>query len=250
MYSGYLKWKENGERWKTSGLQTRASEVNLSERKKKKKRGVPHALPILFSINLLLLGKHACFRETTFVTFSPFTDLSLKLLTAGAPVSAQRNQMTNQGRPSLFGVLRRLPDNHQLMNDLFVTQIENCRRSRVLLASEKDCRVDVSLSESCDLRCRSAKVARLRKTKKKQKQNLSRASSTLRQNLSGLVSILTVLSAERFPFPSDFSSVGFGSQRSSSAATLCVAALGSCVGAFAQGRSPLAPLVILLQRRN
>lgn len=109
VYSGYLKWKENGERWKTSGLQTWASEVNLSERKKKKKRGVPHALPILFSINLLLLGKHACFRETTFVTFSPFTDLSLKLSTAGAPVSAQRNQMTNQGRPLCSVFLRRLP---------------------------------------------------------------------------------------------------------------------------------------------
>lgn len=157
---------------------------------------------------------------------------------------------------SLFGVLRRLPDNHQLMNDLFVTQIENRRRSRVLLASEKDCRVYVSLSESCDLRCGSAsgpcdlRSHDCENQKKKQPQNPSRASSTLRQNLSGLVSILTVLSAERFPFPSDFSSVGFGSQRSSSAATLCVAALGSCVGAFAQGRSPLAPLVILLQRRN
>lgn len=229
VYSGYLKWKENGERWKTSGLQTRASEVNLSERKKQKKARSASRTPNF------VFNKFALTWETRVLSGDDFCDLFsvhgfVSQTLDGRSARLSTKEPNDESREaSLFGVLRRLPDNHQLMNDLFVTQIENCRRSRVLLASEKDCRVDVSLSESCDLRCRSASgPCDLRshdcENQKKQKQNPSRASSTLRQNLSGLVSILTVLSAERFPSHQTSAVLG-SAARGAAVRRLCVSPL-------------------------
>lgn len=116
------------------------------QKERKKNRRVPHALPILFSINLLLLGKHACFRETTFVTFSPFTDLPLQLWRQERPSWHRGTKWRIKGGLPVW-CFTSFADSRQLMNDLFVTltQIENCRRSRVLLASQKDCWVNGSL---------------------------------------------------------------------------------------------------------
>lgn len=124
------------------------------EKKKKKARSASRTPNFVFN-------KFALTWETRVLSGDDFCDLFsvhgfVSQTLDGRSARLSTKEPNDESREaSLFGVLRRLPDNHQLMNDLFVTQIENCRRSRVLLTSEKDCRVDVSLSESCDLRCRS-----------------------------------------------------------------------------------------------
>lgn len=236
---------------KRQGCKRGPQKLTCQKERKKKARSASRTPNFVFN-------KFALTWETRVLSGDDFCDLfSVHGFVSQTPDGRSARLSTKEPddesrEASLFGVFTSFADNHQLMNDLFVTltQIENCRRSRVLLPSEI---VESSMCPFRELRLTMSlglwpvwpKVARLPKPKQNKKP--SWASSPLRQNFCRPVSILTVLS---FPLPSDFSSVGFGSQRSSSAAALCVAALCSCVGVFAKGRSPLAPLVILLQRRN
>lgn len=55
VYSGYLKWKENGER--NGNISTHGPKKLTCQ----KKNTECHMHSVLFSINLLFLGKHECF---------------------------------------------------------------------------------------------------------------------------------------------------------------------------------------------
>lgn len=64
VYSGYLKWKENGER--NGNISTHGPKKLTCQ--KKKKRRVPHALNFVFN-KFTLSWETRVLRETTFVTF-------------------------------------------------------------------------------------------------------------------------------------------------------------------------------------
>lgn len=242
---------------KRQGCKRGPQKLTCQKERKKKARSASRTPNFVFN-------KFALTWETRVLSGDDFCDLfSVHGFVSQTPDGRSARLSTKEPNDesreaSLFGVFTSFADNHQLMNDLFVTltQIENCRRSRVLLASEI---VESSMCPFRELRLTMSlglwpvwpKVARLPKPKKKtnkqktQQSFIDFAAKLLRPRLHP-----ERLIGRAFPLPSDVSSVGFGSQRSSSAATLCVAALCSCVGVFAQGRSPLAPLGILLQRRN
>lgn len=113
------------------------------QRERERKRKEKHT-SVLFSINLLLLGKHSL-RETTFVTFRLSPTDFVSQTVAGRSGRNRRSENHQSREASLFGTLPLFASHRQLMNDLFVTltQIENCRRSRVLFG----------LREKCLLRC-------------------------------------------------------------------------------------------------
>lgn len=134
VYSGYLKWKENGER---NGNISSHGPKKLTCQKKKRK--VPHALNFVFN-KFTLSWETRVLRETTFVTFlcSWICLSNSESLTAGALSAERRSSVWIKG--GLFMPCLHVVD-HQLTNDLFVTLFKlKFGHPRILLAPVSLCR--------------------------------------------------------------------------------------------------------------
>lgn len=94
-----------GERWRTSGRKLAPHKLTCQKEREREKR-----TSVLFSINLLLLGKHSL-RETTFVTLTDFVSQTLKR--QERPEQKER-KVTDHWRPLCSALYRLFADQHQL----------------------------------------------------------------------------------------------------------------------------------------